>query len=72
MRWYDFVVTAMRTEYPIKVIERTVPCNNYLRCLFIFILPLHVSAFAGHLQEECSIFLGSAFHLKIASEGRNM
>jgi hypothetical protein len=43
----------------IKVIGRTVPRNNFLRCLFIFISPLHVSALAGHLQAEYTIFSGS-------------
>jgi hypothetical protein len=47
----------------IKVIGRTVPRNNYLRCLlFIFISPLHVSALAGHLQTEYTIILGKLPH----------
>jgi hypothetical protein len=42
-----------------KVIGRTVPRNNHLSCLFIFISPLHVSALDGHLQVEYTIFSGS-------------
>jgi hypothetical protein len=43
--------------YFIKVIGRTVPRNNYLRCLFIFISPLRVSALTGQLQAEYTIIL---------------
>jgi hypothetical protein len=30
-----------------------------IKCLFIFISPLHVSAFDGHLQVEYTIYSGS-------------
>jgi hypothetical protein len=45
-----------------KVIERTVTRNNSSRCLFIFILLLHVSALAGHLQAEHTIISGKLPH----------
>jgi hypothetical protein len=37
--------------------------NNFSMCLFyvFYILPLHVSALAGHLQAEYTIILGSYF-----------
>jgi hypothetical protein len=50
-----FLSSASFCTYFIMVIGRTVPRNNCLRCLFIFILPLHVSALAGHLQAEYTI-----------------
>jgi hypothetical protein len=34
----------------LKIIGITVPRNNFLRCLFILISPLHVSAVAGHAE----------------------
>jgi hypothetical protein len=39
----------------INAIGRTALRNNYLRCLFIFISPLLVSALAGHLQVKINI-----------------
>jgi hypothetical protein len=46
----------------IKGTGRTAPRNNYLSCLFIFILPLRVSALAGHLQAEYTIIFGKLPH----------
>jgi hypothetical protein len=54
--------SAACCSYFIKVIGRTVPRNNCLRCLFIFILPLHVLALAGHLQAEYTIIFGKLPH----------
>jgi hypothetical protein len=48
--------------YYIDVIGRRVPQNNYLRCLFIFISPLHISALAGHLQAEYTTIFGKLPH----------
>jgi hypothetical protein len=57
---YDIAMLSVCSHiFPFKVIGRTVPRNNYLSCLFIFISPLHVSALAGHLQAEYTIFSGS-------------
>jgi hypothetical protein len=56
--FFLFWVSASCYAYFIKVIGRTVPHNNYLRCLFIFILPLHVLALPDHLQAENTILLG--------------
>jgi hypothetical protein len=45
-----------------KVIGRTVHRNKFLRCLFIFISPLHVSTLAGYHQEEYAIIFGKLSH----------
>jgi hypothetical protein len=45
-----------------KVIGRAVPRNNYLRCLLIFISPLHVSVPTGHLKAEYTIISGKLPH----------
>jgi hypothetical protein len=45
----------------IKVTSIIVLRNNFSRFLFD-ILPLHVSALAGHLQAEYTIILGSYFN----------
>jgi hypothetical protein len=49
------VTVLYPSDSVIKVIGRTVCRNNHVRCLFIFILPLHVMALAGHLQAEYNI-----------------
>jgi hypothetical protein len=54
--------SASCCAYFIKVIGRTVPRNNILRCLFIFISPLYVWALAGSLPENNCVF-----RLKMAS-----
>jgi hypothetical protein len=57
--------TCLRSEVTalkIRVIGRTVLCNSFLRCLFTFISPLHVSALAGHLQAEYTIIFGMLPH----------
>jgi hypothetical protein len=48
--------------YFIKVIGRTVPRNNFPRCLFTFFSPVHVSFLAGHLQAEYTIIFGKLPH----------
>jgi hypothetical protein len=44
--------SASCCAYFIKVIGGIVPRNNYLRCLFIFIFPLHVSADDGSICQN--------------------
>jgi hypothetical protein len=59
--WFLFWGSASCCAYFIKVTGRTWK-NKYLRCLFIFILPLHVSALADHLQEEYTIIFRKLPH----------
>jgi hypothetical protein len=46
------------TVSSVKVTVRTVPHNNFLRSILIFISLLYVSALAGHLQAEYTIIFG--------------
>jgi hypothetical protein len=56
--------SASCCAYFIKVIGRTVPPNNHLRCLFIFISPLHVSASLAIFRRNTQLFSGS-FHKRL-------
>jgi hypothetical protein len=59
---YNTASVIRTTTLMRKVIGRTVSRNNFLRCLFIFISPLHVSALAGHHQAEFTIIFGKLPH----------
>jgi hypothetical protein len=41
-----------------RLLEEPSLATTFLRCLFIFILPLHISALAGHFQAEYTIIFG--------------
>jgi hypothetical protein len=53
------LIFASCCTYFTKFVRRSVPPNNFSRCLFYIFLPLHVSALAGHLQAEYTIIPGS-------------
>jgi hypothetical protein len=62
----DFRHKVLAIDYNIKVIGRTVPRKNYLRCLYVFLSPLHVSALVGYLQVEYAIIFGKYLTTKDA------
>jgi hypothetical protein len=45
-----------------RLLEELSLATTFLRCLFIFISQVHVSALAGHLQVEYTIIFGKLPH----------